>query len=465
MKKPLTHLPLFFLTLALLLAACAPAATPAPTATEATEPPVVEETATEAPTPDARFTIQAPEGQQPALTALYQTFFAGEVPSFVDSDADLLATAPTESEFVPTEIPAAFLPDTVLVSQSDSAEVADFIAFAISPAGQQVLIDAGALPATVTVTDQGGNVVELAQPIKSLISTYGPVTAMVYAVDAETPLVAASYLGARDPFGAAAMENIDPRFQDLIGDDYFSQSEFNLEEAARLDPDLIVTSLRTEWLDTVAELGIPFVLYDAETPDRLKEAMLLTGQLFGPHATLQAETWVDYYDWLTQTILSETGTIPDQDRPSVLFTGTDPQRVASGDMYQTSLIEIAGGVSVSVDLTGYWNDVNLEQIAAWDPDVIIVPPYGGASVEAITENPDWQILTAVQEGRVYRMPKLVAPWDTPAPDSVLGITWLAQRLFPELDTPDCGEQADYFYNTYYDYAISAEEIDTICAIN
>jgi iron complex transport system substrate-binding protein len=468
MKKHLTHLSLLFLAVMLLITACSPAATPTPTATEATEPPVVEETATEAteaPTTDARFTIQAAEDLQPALTALYQAFFADEVPAFVESDGDLLAAAPADDEFVPAEIPAAFLPDAVLLPQSDSADITDFIAFAISPAGQQILIDAGALPATITVTDQGGNVVELAQPINSLMSTYGPVTAMVYGVDGETPLVAASYLGARDAFGSAAMANIDPRFEDLSGDEFFSQTEFNLEEAARLDPDLIVTSLRTEWLDTAAELGIPFVLYDAETPERLEEAMLLTGSLFGPHAAFQAETWVDYYDWITQMILAETETIPDEDRPTVLFTGTDPQRIASGDMYQTSLIEIAGGVSVSADLTGYWNDVNMEQIAAWDPDVIIVPPYGGASVEAITDNPDWQILTAVQEGRVYRMPKLVAPWDTPAPDSVLGITWLAQRLFPELGTPDCAEQADYFYNTFYNYAISAEEIDTICAID
>jgi iron complex transport system substrate-binding protein len=466
MKKHLTHLSLLLLAAALLIAGCTPAAAPTPTATEAVAPPMEEtEAETEAPAPDARFTIQAAEDLQPALTALYQAYFDDEFPAFVEADADLLATAPSDDPFTPAEIPAAFVPGAVLIPQSDSAEITDFIAFAISPDGQQVLIDAGELPPTVTVTDQGGNVVELAQPVRRLISTYGPVTAMVYGVDGEGPLVAASYLGARDAFGAAAMENIDSRFQDLIGDDYFSQTDFNLEEAARLDPDLIVTSLRTEWLDTAAELGIPFVLYDAETPDRLKEAVLLTGQIFGPHAALQAETWVDYYDWVTEMILDETQTIADEDRPTVLFTGTEPLRIASGDMYQTSLIEIAGGVSVSSELTGYWNDVNLEQIAAWDPDVIIVPPYGGATVEAITENPDWQILTAVQKGRVYRMPKLVAPWDTPAPDSVLGIIWLAQRLFPELETPDCAEQADYFYNTYYNYAISAEEIDTICAIN
>ena len=461
MKKTLSKLPFLLLAGILALSACAPAAAPPTETPEAapTEPAATEEVV------EAPFTAQVDPGLVEAFTVLYQAFYPEGAPAIVASEADLLVTAAAESDYVPAAIPATFLPGAVLLPQSDSPAAAAFTAFAISSAGQQALIDAGLLPAVVTLIDQGGNSVELAQPLHTLISTYGPVTAMVYAVNGEETLAAASYLGARDAAGAVAMEAIDPRFQDLIGDDYFSQTEFNIEEAARLAPDLIVTSLRTEWLDTAGELGIPFVLYDAETPDRLKEAMLLTGDLFGPQSAAQAEAWVAYYDWITAAILSETETIAEADRPSVLFTGTEPLRVASGDMYQTSLIEIAGGVSVSGELTGYWNDVNLEQIAAWDPDVIIVPPYGGATVEAITENPDWQILTAVQEGRVYRMPKLVVPWDTPAPDSALGIIWLAERLFPELETPDCTEQANFFYNTFYDYAIPSEQVESICAIN
>ena len=64
---------------------------------------------------------------------------------------------------------------------------------------------------------------------------------------------------------------------------------------------------------------------------------------------------------------------------------------------------------MSVELSGYWNDVDLEQIAIWDPDVIIVPPYGGATVETITESPEWQILNAVQSGHVYQMPNWSFP--------------------------------------------------------
>ncbi len=131
-------------------------------------------------------------------------------------------------------------------------------------------------------------------------------------------------------------------------------------------------------------------------------------------------------------------------------------------MYQSRIIEFAGGISASGELQGYWNDVNLEQIAIWDPDIIIVPSYGGASVEAITDSEAWQILDAVQEGRVYQMPKLVAPWDTPAPDSVLGIVWLGELLHPNLIEVECVEEAEYFYSTFYDYRITQEELDIVC---
>ena len=465
MKRHILHLTLLVLAAVLVLSACAPASETTPTdavevqeTEEPTEEPTVEIT--------ARFTIEADADLQDALTALYTVCFPEEQPLFVEAEGDLLVTAAAEDEdFTPSDLPATFLPDKVLIPQTDSPDGDKFINFAISTAGQQVLIDLGALPPSITLTDQAGNTVEITQPVERVISAYGPSTAIVYSVGGEAALVAASYLGAKDPLGSTAMGNIDPRFEDLKSDDFFNQTDFNIEEAVNRDPDLIIANARSAWLDTVEELAIPIVLYDAETPELLKEAVLLTGEIFGPNSAAQAQAWVDYYEWVYSTILESTQSLSEEERPQVLFTGTSPFKIASGEMYQTNLIEIAGGVSVSAELTGYWNEVNLEQIAAWAPDVIIVPPYGGASVTAITEDSEWQILEAVQEGSVYQMPKLVAPWDTPAPDSVLGIIWLSQALYPDLARLDCREQAAYFFNTFYDYAISAEELDTICAID
>lgn len=476
---------LMLLLILVIPAACTPAAQPEETAPpeetippeessppeestpeESTAPEESEASPTAAPTapPTASsvFTIQADQELQPALTALYQAVYDGEEPAFVGTEADLIATTAEDAPADISDTTVYFLPDAVLIPAAEMPDVAEFIAFAISPNGQEVLIEEGELPATVTLTDQAGNVVEIPQPVRRVISAHGPTTSFLYGVGAEDLLVAASYLGARDPVGKAALTRIDPRSEEISADDYFSQETFNVEEAARLDPDLIVASARTQWLDVVAELEIQTFLFEAETPERLKEAMWSTGQMFGPAATAQAEEWISYYDETFASVVEQTSSLSDEERVRVLFTGTEPLRIASGDMYQTAMIEAAGGVSVSEELTGYWNDVNLEQIAIWVPDVIIVPPYGGATVEAITDSPEWQILEAVQEGRVYQMPKLVAPWDTPAPDSVLGIIWLAEKLYPDLEGLDCATETEYFYNTFYDYAISGEEVDALC---
>jgi iron complex transport system substrate-binding protein len=56
------------------------------------------------------------------------------------------------------------------------------------------------------------------------------------------------------------------------------------------------------------------------------------------------------------------------------------------------------------------------------------------------------------------MPRVVAPMDTPVPESVLGIVWLAGVLYPERTTLDMATEATAFYSTYYAYALSAEEL-------
>ena len=234
MKKHSNTLTILTLTAVLVLSACAPAATSTPT--EAVETQAIA-SPTEAPTEEiteepteeisALFTIQADADLQDAVTALYAACFPDEQVLFVESDADLLAAAAAEdAAFTPSDLPATFLPDAVLIPQTDSEDVTTFIDFAVSTAGQQVLIDLGLLPASVTLTDQTGSTVEIAQPVERVISAYGPTTAIIYTVDGENTLVAASYLGAKDALGSTAMGNIDPRFEDLKSDDYFSQLRF-----------------------------------------------------------------------------------------------------------------------------------------------------------------------------------------------------------------------------------------------
>ena len=117
----------------------------------------------------------------------------------------------------------------------------------------------------------------------------------------------------------------------------------------------------------------------------------------------------------------------------------------------------AGGVSVSAGLRGYWAETSLEQILVWDPEVVVIPSYSAVEPASLLESPDWATVAAVRSRRVYKMERLFGPWDTPVPDSVLGILWLAARLHPDGVSVDLATEARRFYEEVYGYSLSAEE--------
>jgi iron complex transport system substrate-binding protein len=408
------------------------------------------------------YTLQTDEALQPAISALYQARY-GAQPTFVEADGDLIATAD------PALLPAGglvppphFLPEAFFLLTNANAEAQAFIDFAISPDGQEVLIEAGFLPRTTTITDQAGNDVEITLPVRRVVTPFSLATYMVYAVGADDRLVAGGYLGARSPIGASRMEAIDPRFP-VLSAYVLNQREINIEEVANLAPDVIFTSARTVWLDSVRELNIPLVLFQGESPELLAQAMRMMGQVFGPNAAARAEAWISYYEDILTTVTGATDTLSEDERPSVLLVGEEALRVISGQMYQTSIIRAAGGQSVSAELTGGWNDVNLEQIVLWNPDVIVIVPYGAVTPQTLLESPEWSAIEAVQNGRVYKMPAWVAPWDTPVPDSVLGVIWLTQKLYGDTVGLDCAREAQAFFSAFYGADLPEAELAAVCA--
>jgi iron complex transport system substrate-binding protein len=385
---------------------------------------------------------------------------------------DFEATPPVEFECGTISRAYVLLPDVgarYLASEDCGDHIApktailkSFLKFMVSPDGQQIAIDLGVLPASVEVIDQGGVTVEVPQPVRNIVSAYGVATYYTYAVGAGDRLVAAAYVGVRGPATQDAMRRIDPNFDTLFSAvSTLSQSEISLEEVASLQPGLILSSARAQWLDTASELNIPILRFEGETPERLKDAMTLIGAVLGPDAAYQAAQFNAYYDDVFARIRQQVSAL-DGPTPRVYFSGTEPLRTISGEMYQTAMIEAAGGESVSKDLTGYWNDVNLEQVLVWNPDVIFVPTYGGATVAAITDSDEWSILPAVQAGKVYQLPQFISPWDTPVPDSILGIIWMAETLYPGQVDLGCQAEVTTFYNRFYDYPISAEEASSLC---
>lgn len=344
-----------------------------------------------------------------------------------------------------------------------AATAAAFLEWVTHPDGQQVAIDLGLLPSEVTVTDQSGQVVTIPQPVRRVVSAYGVSTYFVYPVGGEDRLVAATYLGIRSDEAMAAMERIDPRFPEIMNAvSTLGQGEANLEEIAAVQPDLILASLDSDWLSAADELGIPILRFEGESPERMKEAVALVGAALGPDAAYRAEQFAAFYDEVLGSIRAQMADIDDP--TTVYFSGTNPLRVASGGMYQTAMVEAAGGVSVSKDTPGAgWQDVNLEQVYSWNPEVIFVPTYGRATTEAFTEDPQWAPVQAVADGNVIQLPSLTGPLDTPAPDSIIGIIWMANQLYPGQLDLDCEALATEFYARFYEYDLASDEASALCS--
>jgi iron complex transport system substrate-binding protein len=314
-----------------------------------------------------------------------------------------------------------------------------------------------ALAENVTVVDATGRSVPVPQPVKWVACTYGIGTFYVYALGAGDRLVAAWYTGIKSSSQApASLRALEPRLDTLL-----FAGDPNVEQLAALGPDLVIAdaSRFEAFASQMEAIGVPTLLFAPETPQGVVDTALALGTALGEQAAARAARLAADFWRVYSTALAVASDVPASKRPRVLFVGSSPLQVASGAMYQTSLIRAAGGVSVSGDLTGGWNTVNLEQVLLWNPDVIIIPPYGSVSAVDLLANPDWRSVQAIQAGRVVKMPRVFAPMDTPLPESLLGVEWMSSLFFPESAAFDVRAEALAFYETYYDYALSSGEAD------
>jgi len=80
-----------------------------------------------------------------------------------------------------------------------------------------------------------------------------------------------------------------------------------------------------------------------------------------------------------------------------------------------------------------WAVVTLEQIAAWNPDMIFLIDYSGnADKDAAQLKTDaqWSALNAVKTAHLYAFPSDFLSWDQPDPRWTLGLSWLASKSNP-----------------------------------
>jgi iron complex transport system substrate-binding protein len=129
-------------------------------------------------------------------------------------------------------------------------------------------------------------------------------------------------------------------------------------------------------------------------------------------------------------------------------------------------ITAAGATNVAADYSGATSGnaltVDAEQIAAWNPDVVICMSQEAKS--AFMSDPALTQCKAVQNNTVYVIPTGTYLWSVRSGEGALMTPWLGTVVYPEqFSDVNMTTLVKDFFSTYYRYTLSDAEAATILA--
>lgn len=130
----------------------------------------------------------------------------------------------------------------------------------------------------------------------------------------------------------------------------------------------------------------------------------------------------------------------------------NPNLNTYGSGKYTGLMMIhAGAMNVAAATIEGAKQVSMEQVLAWNPDVIFVQERYPDVVDEINSSPVWQSVSAVKNGRVYLMPEYAKAWGYPQPEAIaIGELWMAKKLYPgRFADIDIQKEANDYYERFY----------------
>jgi iron complex transport system substrate-binding protein len=184
---------------------------------------------------------------------------------------------------------------------------------------------------------------------------------------------------------ASMLPLVDSSYADAIQ----LEKDASAEAIAAVNPDaVLLKSYLADSLGAPLEaLGLTTIYLDLETPEQFFRDVRVLGTLFGNPK--RAEEVLAFYQERLDLVSRAAATVPAERRPRVLLVqytdtgGKVAANVPPAAWLQTVLVKLAGGEPVWLDAAeSGWTVVNLEQIAAWDPDYVFVVYCAGDPAHA-----------------------------------------------------------------------------------
>ena len=318
-------------------------------------------------------------------------------------------------------------------------------------------------PATRTFTDSVGRTVELPTAIDK-VAVSGPLAQIVLFALCPDKLV-----GIASKWDKTAEQYLKTEYYDLpvLGQLYGGKGELNLETLLGSGAQVVIDvgepkKTIVEDLDALQEqTGIPFVHVTALTAT-MGDAYRKLGELLD--MADEAETLAAYCDKVYARTLEIAGSV---EKKNLLYiTGDQGLNVIAQGSYHAEVIDLLSNnlaVVESPSSKGTGNEVDMEQILLWNPDVILFAP--GSIYSAVKDMPEWQTIAAIKNGEYYEVPFGPYNWMgfPPSVQRYLGMMWMSQLLYPEAAQYDLYGAVKEYYELFYHADLTFEQFDALVA--
>jgi ABC-type Fe3+-hydroxamate transport system substrate-binding protein len=268
-----------------------------------------------------------------------------------------------------------------------------------------------------TVTDDLDRTIQLDRPVKRVVSLAPNLTELAYAAGGGSKLVAVT-----------SSDDYPPAVDTL---DRLSALPLDFEAVTAQNPDLVLATDQinppgdTETFDA---LNLPVYFFSFSSLPDVFEGLRTMGTLLGTQAA--AADSARALEQQLEALRARTDSIPSDQRPRVLVLVGDDTLYSFGESsYVHSLVEAAGGRSITKALDASAPTLSEEYVLREKPDVIVGAWGTDYNPDRLLKlHPTWDVVPAVQNDRVYSLPPGLLL--RPGPRLIQGAQQLAAFLHP-----------------------------------
>lgn len=318
--------------------------------------------------------------------------------------------------------------------------------------------------ATRLFTDSAGRQVEVPAQIDK-IAPSGHTAQQILLTMAPEKMV-----GLSQELSAGQLKYLGEQFADypVFGAAFGAKGDMNKEAVAAAAPQIVIDTgepkdgLKEDLDNLQAQLGIPVVFI--ETPlDGYDTAYRMLGDLLGMEE--RGAELGDYCARAYAETQAAMDAIPKSERVNVAYLMGDAglNAIAQGS-YQGTVIDMCANNVVQVEKasgSGSGNEISLEQIAVWNPDLIV---FATKSIyPTVGDDAAWSGISAIASKNYYEVPSEPWSWlnNPPTVNQVLGMQWFPRVCYPDRFDDDMQDVVTGYYRTFYGYDLSQAEYDEL----